>query len=458
MAPPAAAPSSGNAGIPSQQDVSTAGGVWAPTSAKRDKLAELKIELKGGLTSLDVAASEAEKLDLYLADGISSIVRTTDSVAVDVAAATTAGQLKEMDDWLTQQAGRSDLPDELPLVLWEEHLKNVALQVDRFLATLSADQCLKNVRDFYDASDNAKTMDSPPTDGVSSLQDPAVSAIFDQSVTHFRLLLTKAAAEHMMNSWKTLTAVSDQDVDRAAVQRVTLEPNRSTLPLGQLHQILRAYMTGTCVDRVDAVWGMFDRDQDGLLDEPEMNIVCQTAIRPFQTALSTIMQEVLDTYPVRAPLAPLDSPNADDVTRPNGWMQRRREAKQKKRLLQMFQKTLKRHFDDEVELAHRMRCIYAWSEKTHQDNKIDSITVEETGWNGRQRYVELHPKISLSEFREVQKVHFAHLDRVGAEYLKSFREDLWVAQGKGRQNRELMRDCAAFLAVVSILDYGIIGL
>ena len=75
------------------------------------------------------------------------------------------------------------------------------------------------------------------------------------------------------------------------------------------------------------------------------------------------------------------------------------------------------------------------------------------GWSSRKRYVELSPKISLPEFREVQQVHFTHLDRIGAEILASSREDLWVLQGKGRQNRELMRDCFAFLAAVSVIDY-----
>jgi hypothetical protein len=205
------------------------------------------------------------------------------------------------------------------------------------------------------------------------------------------------------------------------------------------------------------VWKLLDRDHDSLLDEAEMNLVSRTTIQPVQTALLTLMQETLDAYPVRAPLPAPDATRPDEIPRP-GWRQRRREAKAKKKLLRMFQQTLKKHFDDEVEIAHRLRCIYAWAEKAHQDNKISSVQVEEMGWSGRQRHVELNPKISFSEFLEVQQLHFTHLDRVGAEYLKSFREDLWVAQGKGRQNRELKRDCGIFLSVVCLIDYIVIAL
>ena len=123
----------------------------------------------------------------------------------------------------------------------------------------------------------------------------------------------------------------------------------------------------------------------------------------------------------------------------------------------MFKNATKNHFIDEVEINHRLRCIYAWAEKEHQGNKLDSVLVEDEGWTGRKRYVELSPKISLPEFREVQQEHFTHLDRVGKEILKSFREDLWIQQGKRRQQSELIRDCLAFLAVVSVADYLILA-
>ena len=86
------------------------------------------------------------------------------------------------------------------------------------------------------------------------------------------------------------------------------------------------------------------------------------------------------------------------------------------------------------------------------------MLVDDHGWSGRKRYVELSPKISESEFREVQDIHFTHLNRIGSEILTSFREDLWVLQGKGRERKELVRNSILFLSVVSIVDYIIIML
>jgi hypothetical protein len=185
-----------------------------------------------------------------------------------------------------------------------------------------------------------------------------------------------------------------------------------------------------------------------------MNHAAFLCVTPVQIALKNLFQEALDASLVRTPLPPLVGAASSSLPgEPQlGWRQRRQEKKIKKMLQKMFEKTTQSHFQDEVEINHRLRCIYAWAEKEHQNNKLDSVLVDE-GWTGRKRYVELSPKISLSEFREVQQEHFTHLDRIGKEFLKSFREDLWVQQGKGRERAELLRDCLAFLTVVSIADY-----
>ena len=95
---------------------------------------------------------------------------------------------------------------------------------------------------------------------------------------------------------------------------------------------------------------------------------------------------------------------------------------------------IKYNFEDDLEMPHRLRCIYAWANKGHQDNKMDNVHID-TGLRGRKRYgVELTPKISLLEFREVQQEHFPHLDRISEEMMKSFRDDLLVEQGKCRQS------------------------
>ena len=121
-------------------------------------------------------------------------------------------------------------------------------------------------------------------------------------------------------------------------------------------------------------------------------------------------------------------------------------------MIKLFNKAIANHFDVEVETPHRLRCIYAWAEKEHQNNRIDSVHIESGTIAGRKRYVELAPKISLEEFRSEQQEHFSHLDRVGEEILSSFREDLLVDQGKGRQNKQERRDMLLFLGAVSAVD------
>jgi hypothetical protein len=280
-------------------------------------------------------------------------------------------------------------------------------------------------------------------------------------------LLARAAADTLLESTKKLTTLPDQDTDRAAVSGVTFTGHIETLPRDNLLAVLQTHLTGACQDRIEALWKLMDRDDDGLLDKTEMEQVAELTVVPVRKALAELMQEALEKPSAWA--SPEQWLSSDAV--PTGWRQRRREKKHKKRLIKTFQKTLKSHFEVELEMPHRLRCIYAWANKAHQNNKVDSVLVDNAGhaaavdaenkdqtekgsWlTGRKRYVELHPKIALSEFREVQKEHLLHLDGVATEYLNSFRDDLLVQQGKGRENQELLRDCAAFFTVVCVIDY-----
>jgi hypothetical protein len=455
MSPASSTPSSSSSAtsrIPTAQDVSTSGGVWAPTSAKRDKLVELKAALVEGQATLDDAATPEQLLDLYLADGIQLIAKTVDSKAL-----ATAPQIVEFQSWLDEQRLQRPSGELVGETELKAYLEQVERKITLLQSNLPPSLCLREVRDFLDPEKAHEEELQKIKPRTLSHQD----ASFEDAVSRFRLQVAKAAAEHLKTSWKVLTTVSDADVDRAAVQGTEIQREATTVPLLQLNTVLRTFASGSCVDRVDAMWDLLDRDLDGLLDETEMNQVAFLSIAPVSTALLIFFQEALDAYPVRAPL-PVEAEDGPGVVVPpppqaRGWRQTRKQAKIAKNLSKDFRKTCKNHFDDEVEINHRLRCIYAWAEKAHQDNKIDSVTVD-SGWSGRKRYVELHPKIALPEFREVQQMHFTHLDRVGVEILKSFREDLWVTQGKGRQNRELMRDCALFLAVVSAVDYVILML
>lgn len=426
--------------IPTAKDVTTTGGVWAPTSAKRDKLIELRLGLQEGQESLDDAASPEQRLDLDLADGIKLIARTTDSIAVE--SVESVPQLKHLSEWLVQQQTKQPefFYDEAQFVA---HMDVISEKITGLISQLPAES-LQNVRDFFDPEEAiAEEVANIKESELEYLDKP-----FEVATLRMRLLLAKAAVDHAKASWKILTTVSDGDVDRAAVKGETVPPQ--AVSLTKLYKYIFTHASGTCSERVDAAWALLDRDEDGLLDESEMNEVVFLCLAPLQAALKSLFADTLEAYPVRTPLPEMGSTEIPEP--PKGWRQRRKEKKVKKDLVKLFDNATKNHFQDEVEVSHRLRCIYAWAEKQHQGNKLDNVLVDE-GWTGRKRYVELSPKISLPEFREVQQEHFTHLDRMGKEILKSFREDLWVQQGKGRERVELIRDCLAFLTVVSVADY-----
>ena len=466
MAPGTVAPGTLGASIPTAADVTTSGGVWAPTSAKREKLRELKADLmsenmdQNAELTLDDVATDDQKLDLFLVDGLDLLVQTTDTAV----AGPDNAVLQQARDWFTAQSVSGPLTQ----IQLEEYLTDAGKQLESLLSTLPSDRCLRDLRDMYIPP--SEEMESQAAALVESSTATGLQANAQDALARFRLLLAWAASEHLKASWKTLTTISDQDVDRAAVKGESIDPEATkTLSAEKVNAVLLSFLEGNCSDRVDALWVLVDRDQDGRIDEVEMNIVCELAVEPVRKALDRLFEEALQAYPVRAPILPVipeESDNGNDgakqmqiANNPKpGWRQRRREAKQKRILTKMFRRTLKAHFLDEVEMPHRLRCIYAWANKEHQDNKIDSVLVDEVGWTGRKRYVELHPKIRLEEFREVQQEHFTHLDRVGTEFIKSFREELWIAQGKGRNRKQLIRDCALFMVVVCLIDYGIVAL
>ena len=257
--------------------------------------------------------------------------------------------------------------------------------------------------------------------------------------------------------------MTDQDVDRAAVHHhatatsdVSLTAT-TTLCRDKLRSVVVASLRDRGADRVDALWRLVDRDNDDdRIDLEEVQRVANLAVATEQAAWKVLFREALDA-------SPIDN-GGTAALEPQGWRQKRRAVAERKRLVRSFERNLKRHFVEDLQQPHRIRCAYAWANKAHQNNKLDSVLVEEAGGGvgttlmGRKRYVELHPKISLAEFREVQAIHFPQLDRVGSELLESYRDDLLVEQGKGRQRKELLWDCSLFFTGVCVLDYIILSL
>jgi hypothetical protein len=455
-------PASTTKRIPTEAEVYMAGGVWAPTSAKRDKLAELKIALGDDRDNLDDAATPDELLDLYLADGIKLIAKVTDlqtfasnGTNTDGAKNTaTNGIIQEFCMWLDGQH-HSSLTDLVSQTELESKLQIVSAKLTSLLEKIPSERCLRHVRDFLDP-DTVNETDLNNAMSKSGNELGAGERSFQEAVIRFRLLLVKSAVDQILGSWDTLTIVSDADIDRAAVKGIAMKSQAESVSLSKVYAYLQASATGSCSDRVTAAWNLLDRDDDGRLDEVEMNRVAFMCLDVEKDALVSLFTEALDAYPCRAPLP--ETGSEDQLPVPKGWRQRRKENVVRKKLLKMFKISCKNHFRDEVEINHRLRCIYAWAEKADQDNKVESVLVDAAGWSGRKRYVELPPKISEAEFREVQEIHFTHLDRIGTEILKSFREDLWVSQGKRRERKDLARDCLLFLTAVSAIDFVILSL
>ncbi|KAL7473913.1 hypothetical protein ACHAXS_014344 [Conticribra weissflogii] len=534
-------------------DSNTAGGgVWAQTSAKRDKLNELLTELreskagkvKNAMTNsympnLDDAATSEEKLDLKLADGLKVLASWVDAGGVSVG--NDGGKLGEKAESaknrLFQMLDNSELPNNADgkhsegttseenttaevkngNVEWNQWKFEASMkEAIRILSSglppdppkkplagkIDVNHPLCYIREFMGIKDeHVFAIDEITSESSQNINDDdedlqlqiqtlneITSRTFSSSVHLYRALLLRATAQTMLDNWSKITAVTSGDVDRAAVSKTVILSQRSTVNVKNIRDVFKAYADGNNEDMVRTWWGLLDADGDGMLDEEEMNDVVHLAMQPVHLALGELLRMALEACPVRrvglgtmeAEAWFLDSNDEENVrisslmshsssqendtamTSKLSWRNRRAELHAKKMLIKTFQGTLFNHFRDQVETPHRLRCIYAWAEKSHQENKIDSILVDASDeWGaassivGRKRYVELMPKISFKEFQEVQKKHFPHLDRVGEEIVMSFKEDIWVVQGKRRQSNELRRDCFLFLLGVSLVDIGI---
>jgi hypothetical protein len=576
----------------------TIGNVWQTSTHKRDKILEFKGELNASPLvvdmqdsaaqplehiTLDLLATERQKLDLYLVDGLHLIVQhVEDSIPIStIANDTTSLSLSsptfilhdlmqrlehkietEMDHTEKQECCMSESEWNRILVWLQQEIETTLKTTSTTTTpitttgtpTLHQQQSIKSqiyhpIRDYMNVSSepysallqreefrtflqeqeqsavatesNTSTFTTVPNnDDESTISTTtmttthsASSALpqhsqihsFQMAVVRYQLYTTLSIVQQLQKSWNILTTLTDQDTDRAAVkpQSQLLQPQNGTtsisdsntstttaaaspppksLPIHKLRQVIQSYLipnnqptaitnNNQSNDRIQALWSLIDKDNDGLIDQVEMNHICTIAVQATQSALRQFVQEVIDVIPMDQPLqndksdqGKGDKVGINSATKKLGWRQARRQKLDKTLFMKRLNKALQNHLHNEMELSHRLRCIYAWANKKHQNNRLDSILVQEesggvmTNVVGRKRYVELYPKIAIHEFREVQAIHFPQLDGIGQEYLKSFREDLWVVQGIGRQNRELQRDCALFLLGVCCLDLIVLSL
>jgi hypothetical protein len=265
-------------------------GIWQATSSKRDKLAELKIEATGG--DLDAMATSEQLQDLYLVDGVSLIVQEQLQqqqqqqmpLQTIIDDNTTAS---EVTKWLEDMAASQ--PDELHSVEVEELVRRIELGVNqRLLSWSSNDNTTKDepallsqhVRDFLDAS----TIPSfqPPTHGDSS--DNVLQIAFDEAVSRFQWQRIRATAQQF--SWETYTVPTDAGIDRAAARYGSAVTKRSTIRKKKLLAVLAQGSLSTC-------WDLMAKDDDGLLDQQEMNQVCDQVLKMAKAAVKELINDAL---------------------------------------------------------------------------------------------------------------------------------------------------------------------
>lgn len=489
-------------------DSNTAGGgVWAQTSAKRDKLGELRIELDWdkGQRTLDDAATREEKLDLHLIDGIMSVASLSDGKAfANVDTAASPKKLPALDDFYlllkdyhesfgsVEENSGTNAADSIKIDRhqFEAHISHLLAHVEamklRHIASPSsvlanADENTSTGDDIENRGNDISPLaylrdimpfkQPPDTKTISDRLSQELVSKADQPLHHcheyFRILLLESCLRYLSEQWDILIKMSDADMDRAATKgEVETLIRTDTLSLNKIHNVLHAFAHGSCSDRVKALWDLMDKDDDGMLDQAEMNTVVEMSLNPVEDALRAFVTDSIAVWPMRRGLPAVDNEQSGEAQelseieakkgRYQKWKDGRKERKANKIFLKAMDRAIKRHFDIEVETPHRLRCIYAWAEKKHQDGKLENVLVDNSsGAGGRKRYVELDPKIAYEEFREVQLENYDHLDKVGEELCTSLKEEMWVHQGTGRQNQELKREGFAFLAVVALIDFGI---
>ncbi len=464
-----------------------------------------------GMESLDDAANTQDKLDLEFADGLKLIAKYVDqrtmvkksviqSLPDDADDIIVGGVASKAVENAKKQIFRLLEAIENAKQMEKPKFDATMQETIRILSTgLPPDPKLKKpvagsldprhplcyLREFLEdseerADDNVENQSSGGRELDNQIYkfNAIIAQAFSSSTQLYRALLLRATAQTLIENWDVITRVTSGDIDRAAVSKTAIPFQRNSVSTENIKKIFEAYDNKPCSEWVQSWWTLIDHDEDGLIDEEEMNKCIDLAIKPVHTALSELVYMALEVCPVRTAGVGdawflggskfLDiSSTADNNSELNSskkisWRNRRKELKARNELTKTFQATLARHFRDQAEMPHRLRCIYAWADKLHQNNKIDSIIVDGSDdWGaassivGRKRYVELLPKISYPEFRKEQARHFPQLDKIGEEIAVSFKEDLWVLQGKRRQNKELRRDSLFFLLGVGLVDLGI---
>jgi hypothetical protein len=303
--------------IPTARDVEIAGGIWNPSSAKRDKIAELKVELLEHQYTLDDAATEQQARDLHLADGVQWIVHTVDTCRIGPEQSSMVTEVEEpldlhlgldptrweletslanVQNWIKEQETsiHSTVPDGmLNQQQWETYLTEAVRKIDEQLATLPSGRYLRDVRDFYPVPLESKNALGEVQDKISDTpEQKQLMNIAGKCVARYRLLLAKATCEHLIEAWDKCTTLSDAALDRLAVKTggdlSEEESTITTMSMSKANQILQTCLVGNAQDRFDAMWALMDRNNDGLLEKADMEKSANFALVPVQQSLLSL--------------------------------------------------------------------------------------------------------------------------------------------------------------------------
>jgi len=174
------------------------------------------------------------------------------------------------------------------------------------------------------------------------------------------LLTRLSMAQHTLalldDKFPALTTEADADVDRRALASLpmpTIALSRSALDL-----VLVTTIAGSPQQRLQAWWALRDGDGDGLLEETEMADVVNWYAQPISDTASSLLSLTIDSL-------------EEDKKLKIGT------KAHKKELNKLLKKTMKHHYEIETEAPHRIRCVYAWADKEHQDGELKAVHVSE---------------------------------------------------------------------------------
>ena len=296
---------------------------------------------------------------------------------------------------------------------------------------------------------------SKEADSVSISPTVLATRIFLTSLVLHRVNMCISLLQVLSETYKAERGirVSDLDLDRIALsesgdvmdadyydnvlKNVEINEGYVKFDNEKLFKCLESMLMHDFESRIKAIWNFLDFDGDGSLEKDEMFRVAEIYDDSMNKAVDALSSQVIEGVK-------WDSGNTFVLSN-------RRNKKGKKLYSKIFKKSLKQCFEIEEEAPHRLRCIYAWSDKKSQGDETLVKYLSES--NGKKRYIEFPPKISFDEFRSLQKEHFEGIENYGSTIAKSVYDSLLVKQGKGRQDRELMMQCAAFLTTVTVADY-----